>query len=175
MSQLENLVEIIPKFEGQTRGFFTQNCVTWVGNWTSIFQNCLIPWGNPALYPQGEITDRCIIWTILVRVNSWCSNTMLCLETPGGKHMVEVHCITNIRFYVGIILSMISVSGIYLSCDKEGCEFKTFYHRVLVQHKKKHDGLKQLVCEQCSYSTAEVGTNYSFSCKCDWQSPLKNG
>ena len=47
-------------------------------------------------------------------------------------------------------------AGIYLYCDKEGCEFKTFYYRVLVQHKKKHDGLKQHVCEHCSYSTADV-------------------
>ena len=56
-------------------------------------------------------------------------------------------------FYFHVIFF---VSGIYLFCDKEGCEFKTFYHRVLVQHKKKHDGLKQHVCEHCSYSTADV-------------------
>ena len=28
--------------------FLTQKCVTWVGNLTPIFQNCLISWGNPA-------------------------------------------------------------------------------------------------------------------------------
>ena len=32
MSQLENLEEIRSKFEGLSRGFLTQNCVTWVGN-----------------------------------------------------------------------------------------------------------------------------------------------
>ena len=47
-SQLENLKEITSKFEGPSRGFWTQHFVTWGGNQTPIFQNCLIPWGNPA-------------------------------------------------------------------------------------------------------------------------------
>ena len=33
MSQLENLEEMMSKFEGTSRGFLTQNCVTWVGNY----------------------------------------------------------------------------------------------------------------------------------------------
>ena len=32
MFQLENLEEIMSKFEGTARGFLTQNCVTWIGN-----------------------------------------------------------------------------------------------------------------------------------------------
>ena len=36
MHQLENLKEIMSKFEGMSSGFLTQNCVTWVGNFVKI-------------------------------------------------------------------------------------------------------------------------------------------
>ena len=37
MFQGENLEEIMSKFEGMPRGFLTQNCVTWVGNYRPQF------------------------------------------------------------------------------------------------------------------------------------------
>ena len=43
MFQQENLEEIMSKFQGTPMGFWTPNSVTWVGNKTPIFQNCLIP------------------------------------------------------------------------------------------------------------------------------------
>ena len=41
---------------------------SWLGksNWTKVFQNCLIPHGNPAAPPPGENTDSCIMNRLLM-------------------------------------------------------------------------------------------------------------
>ncbi|KAL5004788.1 hypothetical protein ScPMuIL_018244 [Solemya velum] len=76
-------------------------------------------------------------------------------------------------------------TGAYMKCDFEGCNFQTIYRRALLLHKKKHESVKQFVCDICSYSTTDSGsfkrhalshTNLKlFKCgKCDFRGKSRN-